>query len=62
MSIEQNILHEPQPDYEKAEMDLLKDALARNSSERFDKLMQLIKVGFMLKNAKISYKRFDEVK
>lgn len=45
-------------DFEKAEMDLLKNALDKNSSQRFDTLMQLIKLGFMLKNAKISHKPY----
>jgi len=42
------------PDYEKAELDLLRDALKRSYTERFDKMMQLIKMNIMLKNAKIS--------
>jgi len=54
MSESRNILQDPQPDYEKAEMDLLREALKRNASERFDMLMQLIKIGVMLKGAKIT--------
>jgi hypothetical protein len=42
------------PDYEKAELDLLRHALKRSYTERFDKMMQLIKMNIMLKNAKIS--------
>jgi hypothetical protein len=52
-SQEKNILQEPQADYEKAEMDLLRDALMRSPSEHFDVLSRLIKIGIMLKNAKI---------
>lgn len=59
---EKYLLQERQPDYEKAELDLLKDALERNSSQRFDTLMRLIKLGFMLKNAKISHQLSDKVK
>jgi hypothetical protein len=55
-SKENNILQEPEADYEKAEMDQLRDALKRTPSQRFDMLMQLIKVGIMLKNAKITHK------
>ena len=46
--------NEPAPDYEKAELDLLRDGLKRSYTERFDKMMQLIKRGIMLKKAKIS--------
>jgi hypothetical protein len=42
------------PDYEKAELDLLRHALKRSYTERFDKMMQLIKMNIMLRNAKIS--------
>lgn len=53
---EKNILREPEPDYEKAEMDQLREALKRTPSQRFDTLMQLVKLGIMLKNAKITHK------
>lgn len=39
--------------YEKAELDLLRDALRRTPSERFTMMMTLIKAGKMLRNAKI---------
>lgn len=32
---QQNMANEPQPDYDKAEMDLLRDALKRTYNERF---------------------------
>ncbi len=50
-----NILSEEDVNYyyEKAELDLLRDALKRNHTERFYMMMNLIKMGRMLKNAKI---------
>lgn len=51
-----NILREPEPDYEKAEMDLLRDALKRTHTERFLVMTTLMKRGRMLKNAKITQK------
>jgi hypothetical protein len=51
-----NILSEPQPDYEKAEIDLLRDALKRNDTERFKMMATLMKIGFMMKRAKIIHK------
>jgi uncharacterized protein (UPF0216 family) len=42
--------------YEKAELDLLRDALKRNYTERFNMMMNLIKMGRMLKNAKIIHR------
>ncbi len=56
MSENKNIANEPQPDYEKAEMDLLRDALKRTPTQRFDMLMQLVKTGIMLKNARVTHK------
>jgi hypothetical protein len=49
-----NNLDEPVPDYEKAELDLLRQALKRSYTERFEMMMHLIKTSIMLKNAKIS--------
>lgn len=48
-----NIIQEPDAGYEKAEMDLLRDALRRNYNERFLMMTRLMKRGTMLKNAKI---------
>ena len=53
-----HIVQEPQPDYEKAEMDLLRDALKRTHKERFLFLMQLIKIQATLQRAKITHKPF----
>lgn len=49
-------LNEPQADYEKAELDLLRDGIRSSYTERFEMMMKLIKVGIMLKNAKIIHK------
>ena len=49
-----NIASEPQHDYEKAEMDLLRDALKRSYTERFKMMATLMKIGFMMKRAKIA--------
>ena len=37
-----NIVSEPQPDYEKAEMDLLRNALKRSYTERFKMMTTLM--------------------
>jgi hypothetical protein len=50
------ILNEPhQPDYEKAEMDLLRDALKRTYQERFYFLTRLMKIQATMKRAKMTY-------
>jgi len=51
-----NKVNEPQADYEKAELDLLRDGIKRTYTQRFETMMQLIKVGIMIKNAKIIHK------
>jgi hypothetical protein len=51
-----NIVSEPQPDYGKAEMDLLRDALKRSYTERFKMMTTLMKIGFMFKRATIIHK------
>jgi len=51
-----NIVNEPQPDYEKAETDLLRDALKRTHTERFLFLSTLIKIQATLQKAKITHK------
>jgi hypothetical protein len=53
-----NEVNEPAADYEKAELDLLRDGIKRTYTERFETMMQLIKVGIMLKNAKIIHKPY----
>ena len=53
-------VNEPQADYEKAELDLLKEGINRTHTERFQMMMKLIKVGRMLKNAKITHQKFND--
>ncbi len=48
-------VNEPQSDYEKAELDLIRNALKRTHTERFEVLMSLIKTNIMLKKAKITH-------
>jgi hypothetical protein len=55
---ENNILHEPQPDYEKAEMDQLRDALKRSYKERFLMTTTLYKVQLTINKAKITHKPY----
>ncbi len=45
-----------EPDYEKAELDLLRDALKKTHEERFFTLTKLMKQGIMLKNANVVHK------
>jgi hypothetical protein len=50
-------------DYEKAELDLLRDALKRSYKERFLMMTRLMKMNIMFKSAKIIHKPFfDAVK
>ncbi len=51
---DKNIVQEPQADYEKAEMDLLRDALRRSYKERFLMTTTLYKVQLTLNKAKIT--------
>ncbi len=53
-----NVLSEPQPDYEKAELDLLRDALKRSHKERFFMTTRLYKVQQTLKRAKITHQPY----
>lgn len=55
MNEDKSILHQPQPDYEKAEMDLLRDALKRTYKERFLMATTLYKVQQTMKKAKITH-------
>lgn len=55
-----NRASEPQPDYEKAEMDLLREGLKRTHQERFLFLMKLIKVQNTLNKATITHKPFPK--
>jgi hypothetical protein len=62
MSDDKNILQEPQPDYEKAEMDLLRAALKRSYTERFKMMTTLMKMNIMFRKAKITHKPFPPSK
>jgi hypothetical protein len=57
---EKNIVSEPQPDYEKAEMDLIRDALKRTYKERFLMMTTLMKIGIMCRRAKITHQPFPK--
>jgi hypothetical protein len=57
-----NILQEPDNSYEKAEMDLLREALNRSHKERFLMLTQLYKIQETLKKAKITYRNSPDSK
>ncbi|MEJ7694081.1 hypothetical protein [Daejeonella sp.] len=54
----EDILKEPQSDYEKAEMDLLKAALKRSYTERFHVMAKLMKMNQMLRQATVKHKSF----
>lgn len=58
MSDDKNIIiNENTPDYEKAEMDLLRDALKKTYIERFETMMNLIKMNLMFRKAKIIHQK-----
>ena len=45
-----------EPDYEKAELDLLRESLKKTHEERFLTMTKLMKRSLMLKNAKVVHK------
>lgn len=51
-------LNEPSVNYEKAEMDLLREALNRSYTERFLFATRLYKIQKTFSKAKITHKRF----
>jgi hypothetical protein len=54
----ENVLHDQQPDYEKAEMDLLRDALKRTYKERFLMATRLYKIHLTLNKAIITHRPY----
>lgn len=54
-----NILNEPQPDYERAETELLREGLKRSFKERFLMATTLYKVQQTLKKAVITHKPYN---
>lgn len=58
----QNIILEPTADYEKAEMDLLRNAQKHSYTERFLMMTTLMKMDQMFRDAKITHKPFVEPK
>ena len=55
---QQNIANEPQPDYDKAEMDLLRDALKRTYKQRFLMTTRLYKIQQTLNKATITHRPY----
>ena len=56
-----NIVSEPVADYEKAEMDLLRNAVKHSYTERFLMMTTLMKMDKMFRQAKITHKRFPKL-
>ncbi len=56
MSETNNIVREPVPNYEKAEMDLLREGLKRSFKERFMMATKLYKISKTLDKAIITHK------
>jgi len=54
----ENIVNEPRADYEKAEIDLLRDALKRSHKERFLMATRLYKIQQTLQKAKIIHQPY----
>ena len=50
------MVQEPQPDYEKAEMDLLREAVKRSYTERFHMMTSLMKMNLMFRKAEVRHK------
>ncbi len=55
---DKNILQKPEADYEKAEMDQLRDALKRNFEERFLMATRLYKVQHTFNKMKITHQPY----
>lgn len=57
---EKNILQDSDANYERAEMNLLRDSLSKSYTERFQTFTRLYKLQQMLSKAKITHKPFIE--
>jgi hypothetical protein len=57
-SPEELFLSDPDACYEKAETDLLRNALKKSYTERFLMATKLYKISMMLKNAKVTHQPF----
>lgn len=55
---EKNRVQEPVADYEKAEMDLLRNAINRSYTERFHMMTNLMKRNLMFRKAVVKHKSF----
>lgn len=53
-----NVVMEDAELYQKAERNYLENALSRTHTQRFEFMVELIKTGIMLKNAKITHKPY----
>jgi hypothetical protein len=62
MEDEKNIMQEGQANYEKAETDLLKEALKRTYKERFLMATTLYKIQLTLNKAKITHNPYTSSK
>ena len=58
LSPQELFLSEPDACYEKAETDMLREALQRSYTERFLMATKLYKISIMLKNAKVTHQPF----
>ncbi|MBC8034555.1 MAG: hypothetical protein H7Y03_10440 [Chitinophagaceae bacterium] len=58
MSELKNAINEPQPDYEKAEIDLLREGLKRSYKERFEMTTRLYKIRQLMQKAVVSHKPY----
>lgn len=50
-------MNEQDAGYEKAELDLIRRALKRSHTERFEMMVRMIKIGIMLKSAKVTHQK-----
>lgn len=58
----ENVVQEPIADYEKAETDLLREAINRTYTERFHMMTSLMKLNLMFRKAVIKHKPYHASK